>query len=124
MAQAKSGDFISNLGKIYTYYTGGFFGFVILLAILEQVGVPNKWIGYGFVFLTIAVHAVTGLLARDHMRVHGNLCQICAMHPGCEVVLGASSWSQLSDKLLFRKALGPVRGALDRHMDRTWNAAY
>ena len=36
MAQAKAGggDFISNLGKIYTYYTGGFFGFVIVLAIL------------------------------------------------------------------------------------------
>ena len=64
MAQAKSGDFISNLGKIYTYYTGGFFGFVILLAILEQVGVPNKWIGYGFVFLTIAVYAVIGVLSR------------------------------------------------------------
>ncbi len=58
------GDFISNLGKIYTYYTGGFFGFVILLAILEQVGVPNRWIGYGFVFLTIAVYAVIGILSR------------------------------------------------------------
>ena len=65
MAQAKSGgDFISNLGKIYTYYTGGFFGFVIFLAILEQLGVPNKWIGYGFVFLTIAVYALIGVLSR------------------------------------------------------------
>jgi cation/acetate symporter len=64
MANGRPGDFISNLGRIYTYYTGGFFGFVILLAILEQFGLPNKWIGYGFVFLTIAVYAVIGILSR------------------------------------------------------------
>jgi cation/acetate symporter len=39
---AKSGDFIANLGKIYGMYTGGFAAFVIFLAILEQVGVPNQ----------------------------------------------------------------------------------
>ena len=64
MANGRPGDFINNLGRIYTYYTGGFFGFVILLGILEQLGVPNAWIGYGFVFLTIAVYAVIGILAR------------------------------------------------------------
>ncbi|MFM2128972.1 MAG: hypothetical protein RL477_518, partial [Pseudomonadota bacterium] len=58
------GDFTSNLGRVYTMYTGGFIGFVILLAILEQVGVPNRIIGYLFVFLTIAVYAVIGILAR------------------------------------------------------------
>jgi cation/acetate symporter len=57
-------SFIDNLGKIYAIYTGGFFGFVILLAILEQMGLPNKFIGYGFVFLTLAVYAVIGILAR------------------------------------------------------------
>ncbi len=31
---------------------------------LEQLGVPNKLIGYGFVFLTIAVYAVIGVLSR------------------------------------------------------------
>lgn len=62
--QADSGDFVSNLGKIYGYYTGGFFAFVIMLGILEQFGVPNRWIGYGFVFLTLAVYAVIGVLAR------------------------------------------------------------
>jgi len=59
-----SGDFLSNLGKIYGIYTGGFFGFVILLGILEQVGVPNYIIGYLFVFLTIMVYAVIGVLSR------------------------------------------------------------
>jgi cation/acetate symporter len=62
--QAKSGDFIANLGKIYGFYTGGFFAFVIVLAILEQVGVPNKFIGYAFVFLTLAVYAFIGIITR------------------------------------------------------------
>lgn len=58
------GDFISNLGRIYGIYTGGFAAFVILLAILEQVGVPNRVIGYLFVFFTLAVYAGIGILSR------------------------------------------------------------
>ncbi|HYE51502.1 MAG TPA: sodium:solute symporter family protein [Azospirillaceae bacterium] len=57
-------DFINNLGKIYGYYTGSFIGFVILLAILEQIGVPNEIIGYLFVFLTIGVYAFIGIISR------------------------------------------------------------
>lgn len=57
-------DFIKNLGKIYGLYTGGFLAFVILCAILEQVGVPNRILGYLFVFFTIAVYAVIGVLSR------------------------------------------------------------
>jgi cation/acetate symporter len=65
MAQATTrSSFISNLGKIYGGYTGGFIGFVIILAILEQMGVPNKIIGYCFVFLTIGVYAYIGILSR------------------------------------------------------------
>ncbi len=58
------GGFLANLGKVYGMYTGGFIGFTILLAILEQFGVPNKVIGYAFVFLTIAVYAYIGILSR------------------------------------------------------------
>ena len=50
-------NFIKNLGKIYGLYTGGFLAFVVLLAILEQIGVPNKILGYLFVFFTIAIYA-------------------------------------------------------------------
>ncbi len=57
-------DFIKNLGKIYGLYAGGFFAFVIFLAILEQVGVPNRILGYLFVFFTIAVYAIIGVLSR------------------------------------------------------------
>jgi len=59
-----SGDFVDNLGKIYGIYTGGFAAFVILLAILEQIGVPNRVIGYLFVFFTLSVYAGIGILSR------------------------------------------------------------
>jgi cation/acetate symporter len=64
MATSSSNAFVSNLGKIYGGYAGGFIGFVIILAILEQMGVPNKIIGYAFVFLTIGVYAYIGILSR------------------------------------------------------------
>ncbi len=57
-------DFVNNLGKIYGIYTGGFAAFVVLLAILEQVGVPDRVIGYLFVFFTLAVYAGIGILSR------------------------------------------------------------
>lgn len=62
--KASGGDFLSNLGRIYGWYTGGFAGFVIFLAILEMMGVPNRVIGYLFVFLTIGVYALIGYLSR------------------------------------------------------------
>ncbi len=65
MAQpAKSGAFLDNLGKIYGLYTGGFFVFVVLIGILEKMGVPNVYLGYMFVFLTLAIYAVIGVLSR------------------------------------------------------------
>lgn len=59
-----SGDFTSNLGRIYGIYTGGFVSFVILIGILEQLGVPNQILGYLFVAMTIAVYAGIGILSR------------------------------------------------------------
>jgi cation/acetate symporter len=56
--------FVANLGKIYGGYTGGFIIFTILLALAEQMGLPNKIIGYAFVFLTIGVYAYIGILSR------------------------------------------------------------
>ena len=61
---AQKGDFLSNLGKIYTWYTGGFAAFVVFLGFLEFLGVPNRIIGYLFVFLTIGVYALIGYLSR------------------------------------------------------------
>ena len=61
---ASSADFIKNLGRMYGTYTGGFVGFIILLALMEMVGVPNKVLGYLFVFFTLAVYAVIGVMTR------------------------------------------------------------
>ena len=59
-----SSDFLNNLGRVYGIYTGGFLAFIILLAVLEQMGVPNKILGYLFVFFTLAVYAIIGVLSR------------------------------------------------------------
>ncbi len=61
--QVASG-FLGNLGKIYGGYAGGFIGFVLVLAVLEQMGVSNAILGYCFVFLTIGVYAYIGILSR------------------------------------------------------------
>jgi cation/acetate symporter len=59
-----SDAFYKQLGRMYGLYTGGFVGFIILLAILEQIGVPNKILGYFFVFFTLAVYAIIGVATR------------------------------------------------------------
>jgi cation/acetate symporter len=65
MATQAGGDsFTSNLGRIYLTYTGGFAAFVIFIAVLEQIGVPDQILGYLFVFFTIAVYAMIGVLSR------------------------------------------------------------
>jgi len=61
---ANTADFIKNLGRMYGLYTGGFLAFIVFLAILEQVGVPNKILGYLFVFFTLAVYAIIGVATR------------------------------------------------------------
>jgi cation/acetate symporter len=61
---AAGSDFIRNLGRMYGTYTGGFLAFIVLVAILEMVGVPNRILGYLFVFFTLAVYAVIGVMTR------------------------------------------------------------
>ena len=61
---AAADAFYKQLGRMYGTYTGGFVAFVVLLGILEYVGVPNKVIGYLFVFFTLAVYAIIGVMTR------------------------------------------------------------
>jgi cation/acetate symporter len=56
--------FYNQLKKYYTFYTGGFVAFVIVLAILEQLGLPRAAIGYIFLFATIGLYATIGILSR------------------------------------------------------------
>jgi len=56
--------FFNQLKKYYTWYTGGFVTFVVVLAILEQLGLPKVWIGYVFLFATIGLYAGIGIMSR------------------------------------------------------------
>lgn len=56
--------FKSQLKKYYSFYTGGFIGFVLLLAVAEQLGMSRQWIGYWFLFSTIGLYAGIGIMSR------------------------------------------------------------
>jgi len=56
--------FFNQLKKYYTFYTGGFIAFVIVLAILEQMGLAPKIIGYIFLGATIALYAGIGIMSK------------------------------------------------------------
>jgi cation/acetate symporter len=58
------GKFTDNLGRIYGLYTGGFIGFIILMAIFEQMGMSAATIGILFVAFTIVIYAAIGWLSR------------------------------------------------------------
>ena len=58
------GDFIGNLPKVYGMYTGGFIVFILLMAILEQLGAPAATIGILFVAFTVLIYAGIGWLSR------------------------------------------------------------
>ncbi len=64
MSALTQSQFFSQLKKYYTFYTGGFIAFVIVLAILEQMGVSNQVLGYIFLFATIALYAGIGIMSK------------------------------------------------------------
>jgi cation/acetate symporter len=66
MATAVSSNtaFFNQLKRYYTFYTGGFIAFVIALAILEQMGMPPKIIGYIFLAATILLYAGIGVMSK------------------------------------------------------------
>src|SRR5688500_3279847 len=56
--------FFNQLRKYYTWYTGGFLVFLVVLAIAEQLGLSRQYIGYAFLFATIALYAGIGIMSR------------------------------------------------------------
>ncbi|AXS80187.1 sodium:solute symporter family protein [Dechloromonas sp. HYN0024] len=55
---------LSRLQRYYLYYTGTFLAFIGALAVLEQHGMPPRWIGYAFLFFTISMYALIGIVCR------------------------------------------------------------
>ena len=64
MAMSMKGDFTDNLGKIYTVYVGGFASFVVLMAIFEMLGVPERVIMWSYMAATIGIYAFIGIMSR------------------------------------------------------------
>src|SRR5215203_2405616 len=63
-AAVSHSSFNSQLKKYYTWYTGGFIAFLIVLAIAEQLGLSRQYIGYAFLVATIGLYAGIGIMSR------------------------------------------------------------
>jgi cation/acetate symporter len=59
-----SAAFYRQLGRMYGTYTGAFIAFIVFVAVLEMLRVPNVILGYLFVFFTLAVYAIIGVMTR------------------------------------------------------------
>jgi len=64
MSTFSQSAFNTQLKKTYSWYVGGFLVFLVLLAIAEQMGLPKVWIGYVFLFATVALYAGIGIMSR------------------------------------------------------------
>ncbi|HET9977083.1 MAG TPA: sodium:solute symporter family protein [Burkholderiaceae bacterium] len=61
---ASTATFKSQLNKVYGWYTGGFLAFILVLAVLEQMGLPRNWIGFIFLLATVGLYAGIGIMSR------------------------------------------------------------
>ena len=64
MPRADAIAFRQRLDRIYLRYTLGFIAFVGLLAVLEQTGLPRRWIGVIFLLATVGLYAAIGIVSR------------------------------------------------------------
>ena len=85
------GSFIDNLPKIYGLYTGGFVIFIILMAILEQMGAAADTIGILFVGFTVLIYAAIGWLSRT-MQVDAYYVAGRSVPPVFNGVATAADW--------------------------------
>ena len=58
--------FKKQLNKVYSWYTGGFILFVVVLGILEQMGMGRAMIGYVFLGATVLLYAGIGVMSRTN----------------------------------------------------------
>lgn len=54
----------AQLRRYYAIYSICFLVFILTLGVLERYGMPSRWIGYAFLFLTIILYATIGVMAR------------------------------------------------------------
>ncbi len=61
--------FKRDIDRVYIWYMAGFLSFVLLLAALEQMGLPRRWVGSIFLLATIGLYAGIGIQSRTHDAV-------------------------------------------------------
>jgi cation/acetate symporter len=57
-------DSSDQLRRYYGIYSASFLAFVVIVGVLERYGMPPRWIGYAFLFLTLILYATIGVMAR------------------------------------------------------------
>ena len=57
-------QFMTQLNRVYSWYTVGFIFFVAVLALAERMGLPRLWIGFTFLMATIGLYAGIGIMSR------------------------------------------------------------
>ncbi|WP_234086214.1 sodium:solute symporter family protein [Azonexus sp. R2A61] len=55
---------LTRLQRYYLAYTSVFLFFVLALAVLEEHGMPPRWVGYAFLVFTVSMYAVIGIFSR------------------------------------------------------------
>jgi cation/acetate symporter len=56
--------YFRRLSRYYGYFLATFAAFVLSVALLEREGMPRVWIGYLFMFATISLYAIIGVVSR------------------------------------------------------------
>jgi cation/acetate symporter len=94
------------LGRYYAFYSGGFVLFVLLLALAEYLGMPPKWLGYVFLFVTMLLYAGIGVMSRtaDVAEYYVAGRKVPAMFNGMATAadwMSAASFISLAGSLYF-----------------------
>ena len=63
-AKAKTRSYFRRLSRYYLWFTLCFALFLGALAILEHEGMPRQWIGHLYMFATIVLYAIIGVVSR------------------------------------------------------------
>ena len=99
MSTQTQSQFFQQLKKYYTFYTGGFIAFVIILAILEQMGLPPKilvlmiGIGASLAFMMpVATPPNAIVFATGHIRQRDMLRAGFVLNLICSVLLATWGW--------------------------------
>jgi cation/acetate symporter len=62
--KTKTRSYFRRLSRYYLWFTACLALFLVALTILENEGMPRQWIGYLYMFATIVLYAIIGVVAR------------------------------------------------------------